>query len=334
MKNAKYKVQHTSRYPLPRKAHVEKHFAFCILHFILCISPSALLILAPYSPALAGDFPLNLTDALGHTVTLNASPKRIVSLAPSNTEILYAIGAGNRVVGVTSYCNYPDGAAQKPQVGGFSNPNLEQIVSLRPDLVLAARFNPMDVLEALRRLNISVFALAPATIAEALQTLRTVGLLTGELTSAVQLEAALQARFQTIEQTVAAIPETHRPRVLWGRLEAPMYTAGPGSFIGSLIRLAGGTNIAADADADWIQIGLETIVARNPQVIIVSDHTPGDVEKSLDRLRKTPGWKTVDAIASGHVYSINLDLLGRPGPRLIDGLEALAHTLHPHRFHP
>jgi len=334
MQNANCKVQNASRCPLSRGGPKRGHFSFSILYFILCISLSALWIFAPYSPALAGDFPLSLTDALGHTVTLNACPKRIVSLAPSNTEILYAIGVGNRVVGVTSYCNYPDEAAQKPQVGGFSNPNLEQIVSLRPDLVLAARFNPLDVLEALRRLNIPVFALAPATIAEALQTLRTVGLLTGEQASAAQLEAAQQTRFQAIEQTVAEIPEAHRPRVLWGRLEAPMYTAGPGSFIGSLIRLAGGTNIAADADADWVQIGLETIVTRNPQIIIVSDHTPGDIEKGLERLRKAPGWTTVDAIASGRVYSINLDLLGRPGPRLINGLEALAHILHPHRFRP
>ncbi|GAG52585.1 unnamed protein product, partial [marine sediment metagenome] len=212
-------------------------------------------------------------DALGETVVLKGPASRIVSLAPGNTEILYAIGAGDRVVGVTDYCNYPPEATRTLKVGGFSNPSLEGIVALRPDLVLAARFNPLALLEGLRQLGIPVFALAPGTMGEALQAVRQVGKLVGLAPSAARLEASLKARVQAVNSLVETIPMSARPRVLWGRLDAPMYTAGPGSFIGSLIRLAGGANIASDAASDWIQVGLETIVARNPEVIIVSSHS-------------------------------------------------------------
>ena len=291
----------------------------------------ALLLPALASALQAGDLPLTLTDALGDTVTLKAYPQRIVSLAPSNTELLFAAGAGDRVVGVTEYCDHPPEAARKTKIGGFSNPSLEQIVALQPDLVLAARFNPLDVLEGLRRLDIPVFALAPKTLEEVLQTLRQIGRLSGQEEAAQKSEAALRARVEAVRKTVEDLSASARLRVLWGQLKAPMYTAGPGSFIDDLIRLAGGINIAADAGSGWPQIGLETLVDRNPQAIVVSSGRE-QIEKDLVRLRQTSGWKTVDAIESGRVYHLDLNLLGRPGPRLVDGLEALARILHPDRF--
>ncbi len=282
------------------------------------------------SSSAAQDFPLKLTDVLGDTLTLNAYPERIVSLAPSNTELLFAVNAGGRVVAVTDYCNYPPEAAKKPRIGGFSQSSLELIVSMQPDLVLAARLNPQESLEGLRRFNIPVFVLAPSTLKETLQALRQVGRITGRDTAATRLEAALKDRMEAVERVVDKLEA--RPRVLWGKLEAPMYTAGPGSFIDDLIRLAGGTNIVHDAGANWPQVGLETIVVRNPEVIVVSSGDPKKIGEALLRLRKTPGWKEIDAVTRGRIHHIDLDLLGRPGPRLVDGLERLAETLHPDRF--
>ncbi len=284
------------------------------------------------TPSQAQDFPLKLADALGDTLTLHAYPKRIISLAPSNTELLFAVGAGSRVVGVTDYCNYPPQAAWKPKIGGFSDASLELIVSKQPDLVLGARFNPQESLDGLRRFNIPVFVLAPSTVDETLSALLQVGRITGQDEAAARLEAALVVRVQAIKEAVDEIPVHARPRVLWGKLSAPMYTAGPGSFIDDLIRLAGGGSIVHDASANWPRVGLETIVDRNPQVIVVSSTPPPKIGEALNRLRKTPGWKKIDAVISGRIYHINLDLLGRPGPRLVDGLERLAHAFHPDRF--
>ena len=292
----------------------------------------AVLLLGPTTSPAATAAPPELVDALGDTLHLVDAPLRVISLAPSNTEIVCAVGAGDRLVGVTEYCNYPPQAREVETIGGFSNPNLELIVSLQPDLVLGARFNPLEVLSALRRLDIPVFVLAPRTLEETFTAIRQVGSLTGQAGPASRLETRMRARIEALASVVETIPEESRPRVLWGKLGTPMYTAGPGSFIDDLIRLAGGRNVAADAQTAWFQVGLETIVSRNPQIILVSSVDPDTVGRDVERLRNTPGWEEVDAIVSGRVYHIDLDILGRPGPRLIDGLEILAKTFHPDRF--
>ena len=273
-------------------------------------------------------FPVTLSDALGEAVTLDARPVRIVSMAPSNTEILFGVGAGDQVVGVTTFCDYPPEAATREQVGEFSRASLEFIVSMEPDLVLAARFNPMEVLEGLRRLGIPVFALAPRSLDDVMHTIGQVGRLVGRSDRADSLVTHIKGRINRIRESVATVPDLHRPRVLWGRLQAPMYTAGPGGYINDLIELAGGKNIAADATADWPQIGLETLVARNPEIIIVSGGD-ADIEAELARLRKADGWRQLDAVATGRIYNIDPNLLQRPGPRIADGVELLCEALHP-----
>lgn len=280
------------------------------------------------APAAAADFPVTLTDALNHSVTLRARPDRIVSMAPSNTEILFALGAGPQVAGVTTYCNYPPEAAEKPNVGEFSRSSLESIVSLDPDLVLAARFNPMDVLEGLRRLDIPVFALAPSRLSDVLDTIEQIGRLSGHAAAADSLARTMRSRISRVRRAVACVPDSARPLVLWGRLEAPMYTAGPGGYLNDLINLAGGRNIAADARVDWPQIGLETVVDRNPDVIIVSGGD-ANIGRDLKRLRNTGGWREVGAVIHGRIYNVDPDLLQRPGPRIVDGLEQLCRILHP-----
>jgi len=283
------------------------------------------------TPLIAADLPVTETDVLNHRITLSEFPRRIVSLAPSNTELVYAVGAGDQLVGVTTYCDYPPEASGITRVGGFSITSLEKIVSLRPDLVLAARLNPLEVLESLRQLDVPVFILAPGSLEETFLTIRLVGRLTGKTAGLDSLESELKERIQAVEESVRSIPHQDRPRILWGLLQAPMYTAGGGSFIDDLIGLAGGVNIASDSGEGWPQIGLETIVAKNPEVIITSVSTE-EVAAELARLQVTDGWKEVDAIIQSRVYYIDSNLLQRPGPRLVDGLEQLVKVIHPGRF--
>ena len=249
-------------------------------------------------------------------------------MAPSNTEIMFALGAGGQVAGVTTYCDYPPAAAEKPEVGEFSRSNLESIVALEPDLVLAARFNPLEVLEGIRHLGIPVFAVAPSRLDDVLASMNVVGKLTGRVAQADSLVRALRVRIDRVRRATSALPDAARPVVLWGRLEAPMYTVGPGGYLNDLIEFAGGRNLGADARSDWPQIGLETIVSRNPDVIIVSGGD-ADIAKDLERLRATAGWQEVRAVIDGRIYNIDPDLLQRPGPRIVLGLEALCGVLHP-----
>ena len=295
------------------------------MRFIPQILISALFIL---SPVFAVDFPITETDDQNIAVTLNAPPQRIVSLAPSNTEILFALGLNDRVVGVTEYCDYPPEAAQKTQVGGFSKSSLEAIVSLQPDLVLAARLNPLDLLDGLRALDIPVFAVGPTSLDDALFTLYRVGWLTGTKQAADSLVASLDERKTAIQTRIQKIVLKNRPRVLWGMLKAPMYTSGAKSFIDDLIRLSGGTNLGAQAGSGWPQVGLETLVTWNPQVIITSSD-PGKIQTALTQLQQIEGWKEIEAIQNSRVYHIHPSLLQRPGPRVIDALEILANRLHP-----
>ncbi len=288
------------------------------------------LILAASAPAVA-DLPIEATDALGDRITLNAYPERIVSLAPSNTEILFALGAGDRIVAVTNYCDYPPEVEHLPRIGGFSDASLELIVSVQPDLVVAARLNPLEALESLKRFDIPVFVLAPSTLEETIRVIRQTGRLIGEEDATSRLIKQLESRIEAVRKIVSAIGQEDRPRVIWGRLAAPFYSAGPGSFIDDLIRAAGGVNIIGSGNT-WPQIGLETVVDRNPEVIIVSVESPESIPKDIARLRETSGWKTIDAVKTGRIYHLDLDLLGRPGPRLVDGLERLAALLHPGRF--
>jgi iron complex transport system substrate-binding protein len=299
-----------------------------IVNFIVLF----LMLFGLQSSLLAEPFPVSLSDALGRQTTLDKVPMRIISLAPSNTEILFALGLGDRVVGVTDYCDFPAEALTRTKIGGFSNPNLEQIVSLSPDLVLAARFNPIEVLDALHELGFPVFALAPSTLDEALQTVEQIGQLTGSKPESLELLIRLRERVAHVEAVVRKIPSDERPKILWGQLKAPMYSAGPGSFIHDLVTRAGGQNIAADTGAAWPQLGLETLVTRNPDIIIVSGQDSVSIRKSVKRLRQVAGWNSIAAIVTGKVYEISLDLLGRPGPRLVSGLESLASLLHPEKF--
>ena len=271
-------------------------------------------------------FSVAVEDDVGNTVTLDAEPQRIVSLAPSHTETLYVLGLGDRVVGVTKYCNYPPEAIEKPKVGGYSEIDLEQVVGLEPDLVLATTMHTLEIVPALEERDITVFVADPQTISEVLGTIHSIGQVTGQEEAAETLVAEMQARIDAVQ---GKVKDASRPKVFW-ELGPELYTAGPGSFINDLIVMAGGKNLAADADSPWPQLSVEVIILKDPDVVVLADHNYG---QTAEMVRERSGWEDINAVKEGNIVELtNDDIFSRPGPRIVDALEFLARLFHPELF--
>ncbi len=267
---------------------------------------------------------LALEDDSGVRVALAAPARRIVSLAPSNTESLFAMGAGELIVGVTRFDDFPAEARAITQVGGFSDVDVERVLKLEPDLVLAAGFHASGVVPRLRSLGLTVFVVEPRDAAEVLDRLLIIGRLVGRVEEARELEASLRQRLVAVQERVGAINQ--RPRVFY-LLSRDLFTVGPGSFAHDLIGRAGGQNIAADATISYPQMSDEAVIARDPEVIFIGGH---DSSVDLSELRRRPGWARVSAVASGRVVVLeDVDLISRPGPRIVEALEIMARALHP-----
>jgi len=286
------------------------------------------------APAAVGPdpFPLTLTDDLGREVTLPVLSRRIVSLAPSNTEILFAIGAGEAVVGVTEYCDYPAEAQGREQIGGFSAKTIsvEKIVSLEPDLVLAYGKGQQSVVEALERVHTPVLVLAPASLDDVYADIQLVGQITGHQEEAIHVVQEMKARIDGVAEKVSAIPEEERLLVFWETWDEPLMTAGPSTFTGQMIELAGGVNVFADLTEDYPQISAEEVIARNPAVILSSDNHSDKM--TPEQVAARPGWDQIDAVKSGRIYLIDGNIVSRAGPRLADAVEAIARALYPDMF--
>jgi iron complex transport system substrate-binding protein len=274
---------------------------------------------------------ITLSDGLNRAVTLKGTAKRVVSLAPANTEILYAIGAGAQVVGRDEISDYPAAAQSLPTVGGYSGFNLEAIVALHPDLVLTGGINTPELVASLENLRLTVYYLPnPNTLEEMYTNLEIVAKLTGHESETAILVDSLKSRVAAVDLKIK--PLSNIPTVYY-ELDATdptkPYTAGPGSFVDLLIDRAGGKNIGAELSSQWAQISLEQLVVANPAIIILGDaaygETPAQVAARL-------GWETLTAVQTGQIFAFDDNLVSRPGPRLVDGLEALAKLLHPELF--
>ena len=275
---------------------------------------------------------LELVDGLDRTVALEKPAQRIVSLAPSNTEILFAIGAGSQVVGRDEFSDYPAEAKDLASIGGgFGDYNNEAIVELQPDLVLAAEINTPEQVQALEDLGLTVYYLSnPTTLEEMYANLRLVGQLTGHEGEAAALSGDLAARQAAVVEKMASA-ET-RPEVFY-ELDntdpgAP-WTSGPGTFINTLIEMAGGHNVAADLNGQYVQISLEELLVRNPEIILLGDSAYGVTPESVPQ---RAGWEQIAAVQQKRIYPFDDNLVSRPGPRLVEGLEALARLIHPELF--
>jgi len=268
-----------------------------------------------------------LVDDAGRTVILKGSPSRIVSLAPSNTELLYALGLGDRVVGVTSYDDYPPEVKDKPKIGGFADVDAERVVALSPDLVVAGNIHVAKVVPALEKLGLAVVVIDPKTVDDIGARLTMLGRLTGKEQEAQEAKAKLDQR---LAATAAKVKAAGRwPRVFW-MIGDGLFTAGPGSFIDDLIAKAGGTNIAADAKTQWPELSMEAVLKADPEVIVI----PGPDGPALaGKLKADPTWQQVSAVKAGRFVLIpDQNLVSRPGPRIVDGLDALARELHPEQY--
>lgn len=272
-------------------------------------------------------FPLTITDDLGKEVSIEAEPQRIVSMAPSHTQILYALGLGDKVVGVTEYCSYPPEAQEKPKVGGFSNIDLEQVVGLDPDLVLGTSIHAQSVRPALVERGLKVVLINPETVDDVLEKIVLVGKVTGREEAATALADELRERIEaTMDKAQKA---ENKPRVYW-ELSNDLYTAGPGSFIDDLITRAGGINIAADAKEQWPQLNLEALILADPEVIVLADHPYGETAEGI---KARPGWADISAVKNDRIVEVlDDDLVSQPGPRVAEALEFVAKALHPELF--
>jgi iron complex transport system substrate-binding protein len=271
---------------------------------------------------------ITVTDGMNRTITLAGPAQRVVSLAAANTEILFAVGAGAQVVGRDSFSDYPEAAKSVQDIGGsMGKYNIEAIVALHPDLVLAGGINPPELVASLEKLGLTVYFLPnPSTLEEMYTNLETVGALTGHGSDAAALVESLKARVATVDEKI--MPLSYAPTVYY-ELDATPYTAGPGTFVDLLIARAGGINIGSSLQGQWAQISLEQLVVANPRIILLGDLAYGETP---EKVAARPGWDALDAVKNHRVFSFDDNLVSRPGPRMVDGLEALAKLLHPDVF--
>jgi iron complex transport system substrate-binding protein len=276
--------------------------------------------------------PIKLTDGLGRSIELAAPAQRIVSIAPSNTEILFALGAGKQIVGREEMSDYPAEAKDVTSIGSvFQKINTEAIVALKPDLILAAEINSPEQVKALEDLKLNVYYLQnPKTFDELYTNLETVGALTGRSAEAAQLNESLKARYDAVIKTLSAAKDA--PTVFY-EIDATdptkPYTSGPGTFIDLVIGLAAGKNIGAELTGAFAQLSSEELVKQNPDIIVLGDALYG---VTADSVAQRPGWQALNAVKNNQIFAFDDNLISRPGPRLIDGLEQMAKLLHPELF--
>jgi iron complex transport system substrate-binding protein len=269
---------------------------------------------------------LSIVDDYGRTVELHGVPQRIVSVAPSPTEILFAVGAGSQVVGVDNYSDYPAEARSLPQIGSYTL-NTEVIMSLKPDLIVSSDLVPRAQLDQLEAQGVPYFIFATRTMEDVIKDLRLAGSLTGHSLEAESLVAGLQVRINAVtNKTLAAGVEKVRTYIEY----YPLWTYGPGSFGNDMIRLAGGANIASNASNEYPELTPEFIIAQNPQVIV---YTVGPMTTTTaSDFATRSGWSITFAVSHDKIYSIDDNLVSRYGPRVVDGLEQLAEIIHPELF--
>jgi iron complex transport system substrate-binding protein len=264
-------------------------------------------------------------DDLGRLVAINGTPQRIISLAPSNTEILFALGLGDKVVGVTDYCDYPPEALNKTKVGGYANPDIEKIVALNSDLILAGYGNPIEVVYTLAGLGLTVFGIKTTDLDDLLNDIRRVGEITDKEIEAQALTSEMENKIQAVTNQTQELEQ--KPKVfyiVWGGEGSALWTAGSGTFIDELIEKAGGVNICQNITG-YAEISLESVLASNPEIIITS-------ELSYDWAMNATELASTNASQTGRIYTCDDNLVQRPGPRLVAGLEWFAHFIHPEIF--
>lgn len=285
------------------------------MHHLLVLSVLALL-----PSAAAIQYPLTVTDDLGRRVTLKTEPRRIVAMLPSHTETLIAIGAGDKLIAVDQFSNFPKDVTDRlPRVGSGYQPNLEAILALKPDLVLADESSGSRLTEKLAAVGLNVYGGTAQTYNEVFEKISVLGRLTNREAGALNLITRMRSELNTLQQSVAGLPKVST----YYEIDPSPYSVGPNSFLGTLIGKAGGQTIVPASLGDFPKLDPELIVKANPQVML---------GLTLDDARGRPGWAGLQAVRTGRVFRPTpeeRDALSRPGPRLPDALRALIRFLHP-----
>jgi iron complex transport system substrate-binding protein len=261
-------------------------------------------------------------DDYNRDLSLSSMPQRIVSIAPSITELVFAIGAGEKLVGVDSESNFPEQARSIEKVGTYISPSLEMIIALKPDLLLVSDLTPQQVIDTIENRGIKVFAVAPKSIDGVAESMRKLGIVLGTDDEAERAAESFEQRVSAVERKTALAKE--KPRVYLEYF--PYWTFGPGSFGNDLITRAGGINIGKRLKSPYAEVSDEFVVSENPDVIIITEGKHSTT--TISSVRERQGWKDIDAVKSNRVYYIDDDLVSRPGPRTADALEELYSILH------
>lgn len=288
--------------------------------------------IAATTTATVAAIPFSITDDLGRDVLIEGIPQKIVSLAPSNTEIVYALGIEDKLVAVTEFCNYPEDAQSKEKVGGFDDVDIEKVIAINPDLILAEDLHKYEVIPALERHGFSVIALVPHNFQEIMDSIQLIGRVAGVEEKAHQIVNGMEERIQAITTETDEISDTNKPAVLYIIWHEPIMSVGNDTRIHELIDNAGGINIAEVAGGGYPTLSLEYIIDANPQVIIVNQENYDGGDISLQFILNETRLVMVDAFINGKVYGINADLTNRPTPRIVEALELMAKMIQPDIF--
>jgi len=269
-----------------------------------------------------------VSDETGRSVRIPQPVRRIVSLAPSLTETIYALGLEDRLVGDTEYCDYPPDAKKKTKVGGGIDPSLEVIASLHPDLVLVTKsFNRLETTQSLDRLGISSYATDPHTVADIMSSVKTLADVLGVLEAGASVAEAMQRRLDDLEQRLSGLPPKRVLFVVWTQ---PLISTGKNTFLADALRHAGAVSIV-DSSQDWPQVNLEEVARLQPDFLVFAEAHSGDASREMARLATLPGWKILAAVHN-HRYAVVSDAVNRPAPRIVSAIEELARQLHPKAF--
>jgi len=266
-----------------------------------------------------------LTDEVGRKVRIPHAPKRIVSLAPNITETLFALGLNEEIVGVTGFCDYPEAALKKPRIGGFVNPDIEKIVSLKPDLIIGTRDgNRAEAIQSLNELGFSVYLVDPKGFDGVVSTIRNIGEIAGRRDRSKEIAKNMIKKKEDAARLTRSLA---KPRVFFQVGNAPIITVGKGTLADDLIRLAGGRSISENESASYPLYSVETIIAKAPEIIIM---TSMEGERGYANLvKKWQRWKSIPAVRRSAIHVLDSNLVDRPSPRIVDGLEALLRIIHP-----
>jgi len=271
---------------------------------------------------------LKVKDEAGREVAFPFPPKRFVSLAPNITEILFSLGLDEEIVGVSIHCNFPERAKGKVRVGSYISLDFEKITYLKPDLIIATGAgNTRDMVDRLGKLGFQTYVIYPKNFEDILKSIAHIGQVVNREKEARMIIEGMRKRSQKVIELTKGLP---RPKVFIQIGDAPIVTVGKGSFADDLIRLAGGENIAGKEKEVYPRFGMEEILKRSPEVIVISSMNPkGDYQRILQEWAR---WKTIPAVKNGRIHLIDSDLIDRPSPRIIEGLEEIAKALHPEKF--